>query len=209
MQPETYQSNLRKDVLSFLKINSFQINSILEIGGGAGYTSQAISIKNQAKAINIDIQLPKLKAKSIEHIKADFCEEATIKKLTINDFDLILALDVIEHIADTKLFFKNLSKITKHKNKVLVSLPNIKNIRIPYNIYLKNTFPRNNAGIFDETHLRWFTKKDIENLFKDNHFKIIKTSYTDHRSFFVRNRLVSKIIGSYIAPQFLVLAERF
>ena len=86
---------------------------------------------------------------------------------------------------------------------------NVKNIRIPYNIYLRNSFPRNKEGIFDEINLRWVTKKDIVAWFRNNNFKILSSSYTDHRSFFLKNKILSKSLGSLLAPQFIILAEKF
>ena len=132
-----YQNNIRNDVLDFINLNPFPFSSILEIGGGGGYTSRELSLIYKTKATNIDIHLPLNRSESINHIQGDICENLTIQKLKNINFDLVLALDVIEHIKDTKLIFQTLDRITKRGNKALVSLPNVKNIRIPYNIYLR------------------------------------------------------------------------
>ena len=113
-----------------------------------------------------------------------------------------------EHINDTDKVMESIKSISNKNTYLVVSVPNIKNIRVPFNIYFKNSFPRKDAGIFDRTHLRWFTKKDIKNLINLNHFKYIDSSYTDHKSFFLKNKILEKTFGFLLAPQIIVCGKK-
>jgi hypothetical protein len=42
----------------------------------------------------------------------------------------------------------------------LVEIEN-RNIKTFYYVFFKGSFPRFEQGLFDTTHLRWFTKKDL------------------------------------------------
>lgn len=51
-------------------------------------------------------------------------------------------------------------KYLKDGGVVIVSLPNVRHISAWNSIFIKGTFPRISRGIFDHTHLRWFTRRD-------------------------------------------------
>lgn len=206
--PHNYQTNTRNDVINFIISKKIKRpKRILEIGGGAGYTTKTLCEIFNCQGTNIDIKLPKVKAKGIDHVEMNMNSEYNLNKLSHNKFDLILALDVIEHIEDTEKLLEFIKSISSDNTYLFISLPNIKNIRVPFYIYFKNTFPRKNAGIFDKTHLRWFTKKDIIKLILNKGYKYVDSTYTDHKSRFINNRLIEKIFGFLLAPQFIVCGQ--
>jgi len=202
-----YQTNIRKDVINFIVKNKISPKNILEIGGGGGFTASLLCKNFGCKGTNIDINIPNENAKNITHIKLDMSKNKLKNIIGRENFDLILALDVLEHIESTEDFMESIIEIIKKDTYIILSLPNIKNIRVPYQIYIKNTFPKNEQGIFDKTHLRWFTKNDIKFLLRKYNFNIIKSCYTDHRSILIKNKLFEKLFGFLIAPQFIVLGK--
>jgi hypothetical protein len=46
----------------------------------------------------------------------------------------------------------------------VVSLPNVRHWETVFAIAVQGRFPRRNAGVFDRTHLRWFTLHDAWSL---------------------------------------------
>ncbi|MGB0112655.1 MAG: hypothetical protein WBP59_05500, partial [Ilumatobacteraceae bacterium] len=44
---------------------------------------------------------------------------------------------------------------------VVLSLPNIRHVSAAWSIFVRGSFPRRSRGLFDETHLRWFTPGDV------------------------------------------------
>ncbi len=76
-------------------------------------------------------------------------------------FDLIIANDVIEHIADTEGFLAILTRKLAPSGLIGLSVPNARQIRLGYHVLIRGTFPRTDAGLFDRTHLRWFCKRDV------------------------------------------------
>ena len=207
IEKNEYQTNIRKDVINLILKNKINPLKVLEIGGGAGFTSEYLCKLFNCPGTNIDIAVPINRSEIIRHIQLDISNTKLIGELKEDIFDLILVLDVVEHIENTELIIGTIKDLCANGSYVVLSLPNIKNIRVPYQIYLKNTFPRNNQGIFDKTHLRWFTMQDIKKLLVHNGFKIVDSSYSDHRSFFVKNKLFEKVFGFIFAPQFIVIAK--
>ena len=91
-------------------------------------------------------------------------------------YDVIFALDVLEHIEDIQSFPKKISKLAK---KVVVQVPTDRPI-IPPNIHLMHPKPKYTTADgypvstdFDG-HLHYFTEFSLNNLFtKDNMFKCL------------------------------------
>ena len=76
----------------------------------------------------------------------------------LNSFDVLLAGDILEHLLrpeDVLVFFL---KYIKYNGRIVISLPNIANIRIRLSLLLGN-FNYTTTGILDRTHLHFYTKK--------------------------------------------------
>jgi SAM-dependent methyltransferase len=153
-----YFSGVRLDSISLLpKIN---FTKVLEIGGGdfdtLTYVKRAFNVE---EAWGIDVR--QIDNKDINLVIGSV-EDFSIQKMIPDDeFDLIIANDVIEHLVDTEGFMKFAHRKLTKNGLLLISVPNIRNIKAFWYIFFKGVFPRGDAGLFDKTHLRWFTRKDI------------------------------------------------
>lgn len=85
-----------------------------------------------------------------------------VSELSLNDgnFDLLIFADVLEHTKYPKQVLKSLLKLAAPKAIVLISLPNVQHWTALYELLL-GRWPEKERGLFDKTHLRWFTRKSI------------------------------------------------
>ena len=164
----------RSDVLNFCKKHqiNFSNKKVLEIGCGSGLTLKQIKTTYQ----NVDITGVDLYADNIvDDIKVikDSLENFIINN-NIEDYDYILILDVLEHLIDpweTLLIVKN---NIKPSAKIIVSLPNVSDFIFIKKLLINNRFEyTSKGGIFDQTHLRFFTISDMKSMFKKCGFNII------------------------------------
>jgi 2-polyprenyl-3-methyl-5-hydroxy-6-metoxy-1,4-benzoquinol methylase len=116
-------------------------------------------------------------------------------------FDLVIANDVIEHIADTEAFLAILTKKLAPDGLIALSVPNARQIRLTYHVLIRGTFPRTDAGLFDRTHLRWFCKRDVIAL-----CSACGLTMTDSQSV---GRLVPRWISRAGVAEFLALQNLF
>ena len=75
----------------------------------------------------------------------------------------MIAADILEHLTDP---WATLSRYAQHLEPgatVVVSLPNV-NHWSTFAHLARGRWPRKPEGIFDATHLRWFTRKDALDL---------------------------------------------
>ncbi len=90
------------------------------------------------------------------------------------EVDFIILGDVIEHLKEPDIFMSKIKNIVNNNTKLIVSIPNIQY----YETFLQlitGHFPRRERGIFDKTHLRWFTNKEFRNMVKEE-YDVIKFS---------------------------------
>ena len=99
---------------------------------------------------------------------------ATLNGLGDQQYDFIIAGDILEHLNNPWLLLQTLKGLLKPDGKVIISLPNMQHIDVFIHLFLKHTWPINNRGLFDKTHRRNFTIKDMHALTAQAELKIVK-----------------------------------
>ncbi|MBA3897701.1 MAG: class I SAM-dependent methyltransferase [Sphingomonadaceae bacterium] len=82
-------------------------------------------------------------------------------------FDLILALDVLEHLKDPEAMMKAAAARLTPNGEMIISLPNIAHFSVLGPLLFKRRFDYAAAGIMDRTHLRMFTESSALRLAND------------------------------------------
>lgn len=156
-------------------VPSFSIK-ILDIGCSNGSLGRALKAMNPVRTvygIEIDQEFIAEAKKYLDFvIKTDINKENWIENLGNNKFDCIIFADVLEHLISPELCLSESLKILTPSGCIIVSLPNIRHLSALTSIFLHGRFPHRDRGIFDRTHLRWFTIDDAENLITSNGLKI-------------------------------------
>lgn len=75
-------------------------------------------------------------------------------------FDCLLAADVLEHLVDPWLALERAVELLAPGATVVISLPNVTHYRAIWRVLREGRWPREDVGLFDRTHLRWFTLED-------------------------------------------------
>lgn len=172
---KSYYSGVREDLISLLPKNIAQ--KILEIGAGGGNTLVEIKRRGLASEV-VGVDLFRLKQSSqksgmidkfiIANLEADTLD------LPLNYFDVIIAGDVLEHLTDPWEVVNKLTPFLKSDGHFIVSVPNIRELGTIYKIFFKGNFEYNpEGGILDKTHLRFFCKKNLQDLFNKKKYRII------------------------------------
>lgn len=195
-----YYGNPRKDIFRLVQQLETK-NKILEIGCGFGALGESV-ISRFSPNVYDGIELnPNAKDRLLEvgynHVDIGDALDILLNRNLANKYDLIIMADVLEHIGDDTKILELVVKSLNKSGHLILSVPNISNWQTLRNLYIKKTFPRNSSGIFDSTHLRWYTSKDIINLTQDNGLKL-KAYYANKDSF-------GKIIDTLIVPILKVL----
>lgn len=82
----------------------------------------------------------------------------------VQRFDCLIFADVLEHLLDPWTVLRQATEVLSADGLVVISVPNIRHLSALYSIAVRGTFPRRERGLFDKTHLRWFTLGDARAL---------------------------------------------
>jgi 2-polyprenyl-3-methyl-5-hydroxy-6-metoxy-1,4-benzoquinol methylase len=193
----TYYSNTRHDVLAIIPDGPKQ--NVLEIGGGDFGTILSLRETGEFETWGADIR--KSSAKLDHMVVGSITDPEVQSKLPITTFDLIIANDVLEHVENTEAFVDVVYRTMKPGGFLALSVPNIRQVRTFYHVMLRGTFPRDDAGLFDRTHLRWFCKNDVISTFSSDRFRLVLAKSV--------GRAVPKLLQTSFAGELLGLQNLF
>jgi glycosyltransferase involved in cell wall biosynthesis len=153
--------------------NTPESNSVLDIGAGTGLIARELK-KKKCVVTGID-QFPQDKNPNFDAYHVVNLDEAKLP-ITLEKFNVILMLDIIEHISNPVEFLDSIRKKIhpNHRPKIILTTPNIAFFIIRIQLFLGN-FNYGKKGILDLTHKRLFTYKSIRRLCSQTGYVIKKT----------------------------------
>jgi 2-polyprenyl-3-methyl-5-hydroxy-6-metoxy-1,4-benzoquinol methylase len=92
-------------------------------------------------------------------------------------FDVVLAADVLEHLARPEALLAALRPLLRPDGALLLSLPNVANITVRLGL-LFGRFTYGPRGILDGTHLRFYTRASGRTLLEENGYRVISVETT-------------------------------
>lgn len=175
---DTSYTTQRHDIVEMLPKTAM---NILDIGCSNGSLGSSLKqASHQRKVVGVEID-------------PAFCEEARyvlneVICTDINDlnwpnqfnntkFDCIIFADVLEHLINPDRHLFAARNYLTENGCIIISLPNIRHISSFYSIFINGTFPRRERGIFDKTHLHWFTITDAKKCISDAGMVVDEISY--------------------------------
>ena len=172
----SYYSFIRLDLIALIDIGVRNLN-ILEIGAAYGETLFYLKQKGiAARAVAVDLFEDKnndQRYKVVDDFIFGNIEEIELNRY-INYFDLILLPDVLEHLIEPSKVLTKIKSYLKQDGKVIVSMPNIRHYSAMYKIFCKGDFQYEESGIFDYTHMRFYCRKNIQELLESSGYKIVR-----------------------------------
>lgn len=210
-----YFSNIRLDLIDFANFNKNDLK-ILEIGAAYCETLNYLKIKGVAKTVvGIDIY-EDVKNKNLykEVDQMLFGDIEDIDLTQFNDFfDVILLADVLEHLVEPTKVLEKIKSCLNQDGVIVVSMPNIRHFSAFIKIFIKGSFKYEQSGIFDSTHMRFYCRKDIEQLLESCNFEVINQagSITGHKSMSktkILNLLTLGLFTEFFSYQYFFKAKK-
>jgi 2-polyprenyl-3-methyl-5-hydroxy-6-metoxy-1,4-benzoquinol methylase len=171
--------------------------SILDVGCGEGYLAAYLRSAHNAKITGIDICEP---ATTVMDNFARMDLDHDEWDINISKYDLILLLDVLEHLSSPETFLIKLRQSVKADNipKLIISVPNIAFIILRINL-LFGQFNYADRGILDITHKRLFTHRTFRRLLRETGFQILRMQGIGIPLAAIGTNYISLKIGSFSA----------
>lgn len=142
---------------------------LLEVGAGNGATLRAAKARGLA-AYTVGIDIAREAATGDDGSGIDRFLHGDIETLEldfpVDFFDAVLCADVLEHLIGPWGVVRRLARHLRPGGLFLSSIPNVRNHRALRAIVLDGDFRYEAAGLLDRSHLRFFCRKNVRELFE-------------------------------------------
>lgn len=213
---KNYRNNGNDDVLKYI----LKPCKVLDVGCGSGDNARILK-ENNCIVDGITISEMELKEASaflrtgyLHNLENGLPEE--VKK---NRYDFIICSHVLEHICYPEKLLKDIRECLHPNCMLIVALPNLFHYKSRWQL-AKGNFNYESAGIWDNTHFKWYTYKTGASTLKENGFRLVEKTVTGQLPlafFFSRifsdklsakiYNLLKKISPGFFGYQLLYVAE--
>ena len=157
MPPPTYYANVNPELLAWIPLDA---RRVLELGCGEGALAAAYKARNPACAYTaVELHGP---AAAAARTRVDRLIEGDVMSLDpavladLGPFDAVVMGDVLEHLADPWAVLRRVEALLAPEGVLALSVPNAAHWSLLAAV-MGGDWPAADSGLFDRTHLRWFT----------------------------------------------------
>lgn len=153
---------------------------VLELGCATGYQTQYLQEQLGCQVVAVDLSPEALNfaAKFAQKTLAGNLDDETFwKKIAAQgSFDVVLASNVVEHLANTTMVLESIRRVLKPSGQLVVSIPNIAWWRSRVRL-LQGIWKYESYGLFDETHARFFSLPSFRSALEAAGLKVTDEAY--------------------------------
>ena len=168
--------------------------AVLEIGCGTGATG-ALALQRGRAGHYVGVELFEGAAATAREVLSEVIV-GDVEQLAFDwqpaAFDALILSEVLEHLREPAAVLEKLSRYVRPGGLVLASSPNVSHWRVIREL-VQGRFPQADKGVFDRTHLRWFTPQSFAAMFEEAGFSIGRVRPVT--PFSPRTRLFSTLTG--------------
>ena len=206
---------IRNDILTLIPDN---ISNVLDIGCSTGASGEQIKRRNnnvEVVGIEFDEKMAKIAQKKIDKVIVGDIENINLAdSFPPNYFDCIIFADILEHLKNPWKILKSSAQFLNAGGVVIASIPNVRHYSTIIDLLFRGCWPYRDRGIHDKTHLRFFTLRNIEELFQYADLKIVRIernyriiekphSYNRFSKYFI-----FPFLKNLLTFQYLIIAKR-
>jgi SAM-dependent methyltransferase len=147
---------------------------VLDLGCGPGHLAELLA-RRRYRVVAVDRPgACRARGASFDLVEADL-ENGLPAGL--GHFDYVVCADVLEHLRDPASLLRQIHGVLAPGGQLVASLPNSGNIYFRL-VILSGRFPQDEKGLFDRTHLRFFTWAGWRNLLDEAGFRVERAAVT-------------------------------
>jgi 2-polyprenyl-3-methyl-5-hydroxy-6-metoxy-1,4-benzoquinol methylase len=157
-KPAAYFGNVRREIEPLLPARA---ERVLEIGCGAGATLAWLRASGRAghvTGVELSPEAAALARGQVDVLHEGDADRLIDHGLPAEGYDLVLCLDVLEHLVDPWATVRRLQRVIRPGGRLIASLPNVRHASVVLPLLLRGEFRYAESGLLDRTHLRFFTR---------------------------------------------------
>ena len=186
---------------------------ILDLGCASGELGAALKRRQGAEVVGIELDATYARdaERKLDRVVCADVETALAAEDGLGRFDCVIAADVLEHLVDPWTALRRAVALLEPGGSAVVSLPNVRYVLTYWRLIRGGRWPREPAGPFDATHLRWFTPLDARELLEQAGLTVERVQpnyFFSGRALTVARLLGRAGLAEFLAGQYVLLGRR-
>jgi 2-polyprenyl-3-methyl-5-hydroxy-6-metoxy-1,4-benzoquinol methylase len=210
---DRYYDTPRREILPWLPE---RVARLLDVGCGSGATTAAVK---DARAVEwaggiefVSEVAERAEARFDRLWRGDAAQAPLEAEIPAGSLDLVLCLDVLEHMADPWAMVGRVSRLIRPGGRLILSVPNIRHWKFVWRLFARGDFAYRDAGLLDRTHLRFFVRATAVELATCGGLRLVAAVSAQAWRFpeprWWLARASAGALDEIIAKQWLVVAEQ-
>lgn len=198
---EDYFSHARREIWPLLPRHA---SRALEVGCGAGHTLSLLKKQGLCDwACGIEIS-PAAAGQAAQRLDKVVQGNIEVMDLPVEagSIDLLLCLDVLEHLIDPWDALKRLSTLLSKSGVLIASIPNVRHFGVLLPLMIRGRWDYLDSGILDRSHLRFFTRDTAIELIKSSGLRVEQVIATNPHAGHWKYRLLKSLTLSRVQVYF-------
>jgi 2-polyprenyl-3-methyl-5-hydroxy-6-metoxy-1,4-benzoquinol methylase len=207
IKPDDYYDGVRKEILPLVPKHS---SRVLEIGCSQGNTLLYLKDNGYCDwtcGVDLFADAVELAKPKLDEVYQANIEE-TILPIEAESIDLILCLDVLEHLVDPHKVVAYLHKLLVPGGIIIASIPNVRHYSVSFPLIFQNKWEYKSNGVLDNTHLRFFVKDTAIGLMQSSGLKMNRLIHQTKSRDNSLNNLTLGILNSFLTLQYLIEVQK-
>lgn len=159
----SYYDRVNPDLLHRIPVGA---RAVLEVGCGAGALGAAFkAICPEVVYVGLE-QVEEAASRAagrLDHVLRADAEDPALVLPDLPPLDCLIYGDVLEHLKDPWTTLRRHAALLHDEGVLLACVPNVQHWSVLANL-LQGRWPLADEGLFDRTHLRWFTRESLGEL---------------------------------------------
>jgi methionine biosynthesis protein MetW len=150
---------------------------VLDVGCATGYLAAALTERGcRVVGVEADPDAAALARERCELVIVGDAEDPAVRAELPRDMDVLVLADVLEHLRDPWTALSDLREVLAPGGRAVVSVPNTGHWTAR-RAFLRGRFPYAEHGLFDRTHLRFFTSTSARELVQRAGFAVEREQF--------------------------------
>jgi SAM-dependent methyltransferase len=163
-KPQEYWEYLRPEMVSMIPQG---VRRVLEVGCSAGAFGELVKRKLGCEIWGVEVYPSACRVaegRLDRVIQGEFGDSLPLPR---GAFDAVIFNDVLEHLVDPWATLRFTEQLLTETGVVVASIPSTRHFPTLWHLVVRKEWHYADLGILDRTHLRFFTRQTIDELFQE------------------------------------------
>lgn len=152
-----YADGARSDILAMIPPDGTEIGSI-----GCGYAAtEAVLVEQGRRVHGVDVEPAAIEVARGRLTTARLIDAGQAEHFAKGSLDGLILADVIEHVPAAWDALRTYAEAIKPGGWAVISVPNMRSLKVFAQFFLRGDWPEDNTGIFDRTHIQVMSRRRL------------------------------------------------